>query len=103
MAKRAYIYGIYDHRDGICKIGHSADPAKRMSAFQPSARPLELVFAVPVPREKRVSVERLAHEQLRDHRAPQSGVRKRGGSEWFRLTLNEAIEAGAQVERIING
>ena len=78
----AYVYVISDGL-GLCKIGRSENPTRRLSDLQPGSS-AKLVLAAAIPTLRSSVLETIIHKSL-------AHLRERG--EWFRIAADEAAEA----------
>lgn len=103
--KTRKLYGFYDHRNNLAKIGISQDPMQRFSGHAIRHYKLELVFAIEVPEHWIRSAEFVAHLAFEGRRTPHPSPGMPGPSEWFDVsrdalgflkeTLERFIEAAA--------
>jgi hypothetical protein len=85
----SFLYVIGAHSGGPMKLGISADPNQRVRQLQTGhADRLRVYHTEPVPEDMALVFEKLLHRDV-------GHLRRRGGKEWFDLTVEQAI---AQVQ-----
>lgn len=95
------LYGFYDHKHNLAKVGIALDPMQRFSLHAIRTYRLELVFAIEVPEYWIRSAEFVAHLAFEGRRLthPVSGMP--GSTEWFDVSRDALVFLEQTLERFV--
>ena len=97
----SHVYGLYDHDNGLAKIGISQRPHLRMTPGEAQRRRIEFVFAYQTREHFARQAETVAHFTYLTRRVLHPDPSIIGRTEWFDISRTDLGFAGRTIQRFI--